>query len=75
MSLDLQRAKLTSPIDVQAEAEVYTLLQIAVINRVPRHSDSDNRTTHLASNTAFSKFYRNVLLANLPVDPNLPEFY
>ena len=56
--------------DVQAETEVYPLLQTAAINCAPRLSDSASRPTHLASSTAFSKVYRNVLLADVPVAPN-----
>ena len=55
VSLDLQRAKLTSPMDVQAETEVYTLLQVVAINSTRRLSDPVSRPTRLASSTAFSK--------------------
>lgn len=73
MSLDLERARLTSLKDVQAETQVHHLLQIDAINCAPRLNDPVSRPTHLASSTPFSKAYRNVLLAEVPVAPNLPE--
>ena len=55
--------------DVQAETEVHPLLC------APGLSDSASRPIHPASSTAFSKVYRNVLSADVPVALNLPEFY
>ena len=55
VSLDLQRVRLTSSMDVQAETEVYPLLQNATISYPRRLSDLVSRPTHLASSTAFSK--------------------
>ena len=66
VSLDLERARLTSPKGVEAETEVHHLLQIDTMTRAPRLSNSVSRPTHLASSTPFSKLYRNVFLADGP---------
>ena len=66
VSPDLERARLTSPKDIQAETEVHHLLHIDAMFRVPHLNNSVSRSTHLASSTPFSKLYRNVLLADVP---------
>ena len=75
VSLDLERARLTSSKDMQAETEVHHLLPINAITCALRVNNSASRPIHLASSTLFSKLYRAVILADVTVAPNLPEFY